>query len=111
MLIVGKNNSIELTRGDTARLTINLTDDYDQPYEMQPEDMLIFTVKTSTDATEKIIEKELKGTNLLHLKPEDTANIEYTKYVYDVEIHTADGDVYTVIEKTDFKLREEVTRR
>lgn len=111
MLIVNKNNSIELTRGDTARLTIDLTDDYDQPYEMQPEDTLIFTVKISADATEAVIEKELKGTNLLHLEPKDTAGLDYVKYVYDVEIHTADGDIYTVIEKTDFKLREEVTRR
>lgn len=111
MLIVGKNNSIELTRGDTARLTIGVTDDYDQPYEMREKDTLIFTVKTSADAEESVIEKELKGTNLLHLEPKDTADLDYTKYVYDVELHTAEGDVYTVIEKTDFKLREEVTRR
>ena len=111
MLIVNKNNSIELTRGDTARLTIGVTDDYDQPYEMREGDTLIFTVRTSSDAKEPAIEKEMKGTNLLHLKPEDTASLVYAKYVYDVELHTAEGDVYTVIEKTDFKLREEVTRR
>lgn len=110
MLIV-KNNAIELTRGDTARLTITVTDDYDQPYEMQAEDVLIFTVKTSADATDSVIEKELKGTNLLHLEPKDTAELDYTKYVYDVELHTANGDVYTVIEETEFKLRKEVTRR
>lgn len=111
MLIVGKDNSIELTRGDTARLTINVTDDYDMPYEVKEGDVLIFTVKTSVDAKDSVIEKEMKGTNLLHLKPEDTAGLEYTKYVYDIEVHTAEGDVFTVIEKTSFKLREEVTTR
>lgn len=110
MLIV-KNNSIEITRGDTGRLTIDVADDYDQPYEMRENDTLIFTVKTSADAEESVIEKELKGTNLLHLEPKDTASLDYTKYVYDVELHTAEGDVYTVIEKSEFKLREEVTRR
>lgn len=112
MLIVSKDNSIELTRGDTARLTIPITDDYDQEYIMGENDTLTFTVKVSINDEEPVLQKVMKGDNKLHLKPEDTAGLDYgTKYIYDVELATADGDVYTVIEKTNFKVREEVTTR
>jgi hypothetical protein len=48
---------------------------------------------------------------MIHFEPKDTAGLEFGDYVYDVELCTAEGDVYTVIAKTGFKIREEVTTR
>ena len=111
MLIVKDNGSIELTRGDTARLTVDLTDDEDQEYIMRSTDTLTMTVKTSVKDSEPCFQKTSTGNNMIHIKPEDTAELDYGKYVYDVELHTEDGDVYTVIEKSEFKLRDEVTTK
>ena len=107
---------VQLTRGDTAYLKIplrlKLYDDngepYYEPYEMKPEDTLTLTVKKSTKDTVVCFQKETKGSNVFHIKPEDTCDCEFNKYTYDVEIHT-NGDTFTVIEPSCFKILPEVT--
>ena len=111
MLIVNPDNSIELTRGDTARLTVPLTDDSGAAYEMQSTDELVMTVKSSVNDDTPCFQKIVVGSNEIHIKPSDTANLNFGKYVYDVELRISEDDVYTVIEKTMFKIREEVTTR
>lgn len=111
MLIVNGDNSIELTRGDTARLTVPITDDEGQTYTMQATDTLTMTVKSSVNDSEPSFQKIVTGDNTIHIEPADTAGLNFGKYIYDIELCTADGDVYTIIEKTTFKIREEVTTR
>lgn len=111
MLIVNSDNSIELTRGDTARLTVPITDDSGAAYEMQLTDTLIMTVKHSVADEDYAFQKIVTGSNVIHIKPNDTADLDFGKYVYDVELRISEDDVYTVIEKTIFKIREEVTTR
>jgi hypothetical protein len=111
MLIVNSDNSIELTRGDTARLTVPIKDDSGAVYEMQSTDVLIMTVKNSVNDKEPCFQKIVTGSNEIHIKPGDTAELNFGKYVYDVELRISEDDVYTIIEKTTFKIREEVTTR
>lgn len=108
MLTVMKNGEIQLTRGDTAKLTVDLEDDAKQPYSVQPDDVVTLTVKRNYGDAEAVIEKKVKGTNVFHIKPEDTKGLAFGKYKYDVQLTTAEGDNYTVLAKKTFVIEEEV---
>ena len=108
MLKIQSNGDIELTRGDTARLTVSVTDNQKQPYTVKEDDVLTLTVKKDYKDTEALIEKEIIGSNTFHIEPKDTKELEFATYKYDVQITTADGDNYTVIDDKKFKIANEV---
>ena len=113
MLYISKDGVIELTRGDTARLSVDTTyidsDEKEYPYLMAEGDTLVFSIKKNVKDFKSCVEKKAINGNEFHLKPEDTAKLAFGKYVYDVELQTADGERYTIIEKTTFKICEEVS--
>lgn len=110
MLYIESNNVIRLTRGDTAKLTVPIENDLDNSsYVMDEQDTLTFTIKKSVKDNEKLVQKVVTGSNNFHIKPEDTDSLPFGKYVYDVQLTTAGGDVYTVIEPTSFEILSEVT--
>ena len=109
MFSVSKSGEIKLTRGDTARLTVTITDGTGQPYIVQNDDVVTLTVKKDVKDTEVLIEKKLTGGDTFHIEPKDTATLDFGKYKYDVQINTAEGEVYTVIPPTTFELLAEVT--
>lgn len=110
MLYVETDGTIRLTRGDTARLSVTITNDTDQnAYEMQEGDTLTLTVKKTVNDESPSFQKVLTGTNTFHIEPKDTAQLPFGKYRYDVQLLTASGDVYTVIEPTTFEIMQEVT--
>lgn len=108
MLIVSDTGVISLTRGDTAKLTVDIKDDNGNDYTMQKNDILTLVVKQSCTDPTPLIEKELKGDNHFCIKPEDTKNLAFGKYRYDVQIETAEGEVYTIINNKVFVVLEEV---
>ena len=104
------NNDISLTRGDTARLTVPTyitVNEEKQPYTVKEDDVLTLTVKKEYE-DEPMIEKKITGSNMFHIKPEDTKPYAFGTYKYDVEITTADGDNYTIIDDKKFKITNEV---
>lgn len=110
MLYIESNNVIKLTRGDTAKLTVPIENDLDNSsYVMDEQDTLTFTIKKSVKDNENLVQKVVTGSNNFHIKPEDTDSLPFGKYVYDVQLTTAGGDVYTVIEPTSFEILSEVT--
>lgn len=110
MLYIESNNVIRLTRGDTAKLTVPIENDLDNSsYVMDEHDTLTFTIKKSVKDNENLVQKVVTGSNNFHIKPEDTDSLPFGKYVYDVQLTTAGGDVYTVIEPTSFEILSEVT--
>lgn len=108
------SGEIYLTRGDSARFNLipNLvysTTDEPEEYEMGADDIIRFTVRKRVN-TPILLQKEVRGSTLIHLKPEDTSGLQMGKqYVYDAELTTSEGDVYTFIETADFVLGNEVT--
>lgn len=110
MYKVNENGSIEMIRGDSAEFDIQvMTEDIDgEPveYVLQEGDILTFTVKKSTKSEETLIQKT--GPHILIL-PEDTQELSYKTYKYDVQLTMADGFVDTIIPPTDFIIKEEVT--
>ena len=109
MLSVSDNN-ITMTRGDTAYLTVPLTTVNGNEYSVTYNDSMRFTVRKKTDDDEIVLQKLVLGNNSFRIAPADTADLEYGKYVYDIELTTGGGDVYTVVTKHYFILTEEITR-
>lgn len=111
MLSVSKSGEIKLTRGDTAYLTITPTkkvDEEKQPYSIKADDVVTFTVKQDYEDDEPMIEKKITGGDTFHIEPKDTKEFAFGKYVYDVQITTADGDNFTVIDDKPFIITKEV---
>ena len=110
MLNVNSDGTIKLTRGDTARIGVSIENDISgEKYEVQPEDVLVLTVKKSISDADYSFQKKVTGSNQFHILPSDTSSLEFGRYVYDVQITTKNSDVYTVIGPCSFELLKEVT--
>lgn len=105
--------AIGLTRGDTAFLDVAITNQVDgSPYEMASGDKLVLTIRTArkgTSGSQQILVKTLTGSGTFEFLPADTANTDYGAYVYDIQLTTAAGEVYTVIPESTFEILSEVT--
>ena len=67
------------------------------------------TIKKTVLQADACVQLTVPGGEVLHIKPEDTKAMAFGKYVYDVQLTTADGDVYTIIPPTPFELLKAVT--
>ena len=101
-------NSIALTRGDTAYLTIPIKIN-NQLYIMANDDRLTISLKNDVEDRSYVLNKTIVGSNVFHIKPSDTASLKFKKYKYDVQINMANGDVFTVIPCDTFEILAEVT--
>lgn len=104
-----KKNTIFLTRGDTfkAHLTINNPDGTE--YTPQEGDTVRFALKENIEDQECLILRDIPiDTMLLILNPEDTKELEFGSYVYDIQLTKANGDVDTFITASKLKLTAEV---
>jgi hypothetical protein len=110
MFKVYEDGSIELTRGDTAYLNVEITDDTGKAeYAMQPGDTLTLSVKKQYTDAKPCIQKIITDGKLFHIEPSDTSGLEFGKYKYDVQLTTESGDVFTVIGPETFEIKAEVT--
>lgn len=108
MVEINSNNNIELTRGDTLKVKVNIFIN-SELYTPQEGDEIRFAMKRNyTDKNPLILKAIPFDTMMLHLKPEDTKHLIFGReYVYDVQITFANGDVRTFI-KGKIKLTPEV---
>ena len=108
---VDEDNTIHLTRGDTARFSIGriVNTVTNTNYTPTPEDTVTMTIKKTVLQADPCVQIIVPGGEVLHIKPEDTKAMAFGNYVYDVQLTTADGDVYTIIPPTTFELLKEVT--
>ena len=103
------NGIIQLTRGDTARLTVDVVNREGETYTPNPSDTLTLTVKKTVYDAEPVFQKVLEDENTFIINPSDTEKMTFKKYVYDVQLTMANGDVYTIIEPHPFEILSEVT--
>lgn len=108
MLKIDPNNTIHLTRGDSAYFNITITDINKEPYIVKDSDVLTFTVKKSTHDRRAILTK-VAVDSVIKIEPSDTDALAYATYYYDVQLKTVDGDVFTVIPPAKFIICGEVT--
>lgn len=100
-------NDIELTRGDTLHLEVEITNQNGEPYELEEGDKLEFTLKKNTTTEEFILKRQLSS-NQFTISHEETKEMNYGTYVYDVQLTQENGDVTTIIKPSKFKITEEV---
>lgn len=103
-----EGTTVKLTRGDTAYLHIPMNTT-DGSYEMDQTDTLTFSVKRNTRDEEYIFQKKAVGSNVIHIQPSDTTGLVFGKYIYDIQLDTASGDVFTVVPPSTFEILAEVT--
>lgn len=111
VLIVDKDNTIHLTRGDTARFSIGpvVNTITNTNYTPTEDDTVTMTIKKTVMQADPCVQLIVPGGEVLHIKPEDTKAMAFGKYVYDIQLTMADGDVYTIVPPTTFDLLKEVT--
>ena len=105
--IVGTN--ITLTRGDTLKALISITDHEGMPYTPKQGDQIRFAMKRNVTDPEPLVLKVIPiDTMTLVIDPEDTKSLDFGTYKYDIQITTADGEVDTFITPSNIKITEEV---
>lgn len=101
--------TITLTRGDTLYCYVSITDKDGSPYTPVEGDSVRFAVKSKYTDPQVLINKDIPiDTMTLKLDPEDTKSMSFGKYVYDIQLTRANGDVHTFVTKSQFILTEEV---
>lgn len=109
MLKVKSNGVINMSRGDTISLDVNIVDADGNDYELKEDEELYFSVKAkSTDKNYAIPPKKLDG-KTLHLASEDTYDLDFGNYLYDIQLRKADGRCNTIIKPTQLVIEEVIT--
>lgn len=111
-----KGTTISLVRGDSFGVQIELKKD-GEPYTPSEHDKIVFGMKHPEMTTRKtayvdkrpLIEKNIPvETMILTLMPNDTKNLDFGEYVYDMEITYENGLVDTFVNNAVFKILPEV---
>lgn len=102
-------NTIKMTRGDTAHLVIPIILSDGSEYTMKPGDTLTLSCKKSIQDENYAFQKVIESGNTFHIQPDDTKNLEFGAYKYDIQLNTSNGDIYTVIDVSTFEILTEVT--
>ena len=103
-----------ITRGDSAYPTIDAKDGSGQIINPSDLGKVRVQVRTREATVGELLftgeVMELNGKTVWHIRPEDTRDLEYGTYKYDVQVETVDGDVTTFIPISDFVVMHESTR-
>lgn len=100
---------ITLTRGDTLECKVNIYDADGNEYTPSGNDVVRFALKkTAYDRQPAIYKVIPNDTMVLTIEPEDTQDLDFGTYVYDIQITLADGTVDTFIADARFNIGVEV---
>lgn len=106
------NTNIELTRADSAYITISITDERGAPIVLTSQDVVRCQVREEADGGTLLFDGEITrngDTILWHIRPEDTEGVEAADYVWDAQVEFSNGDVFTFIPLSRFRVLSEVT--
>lgn len=102
---------IFLTRGDSAYITLTINTK-DGVYELQDGDTVKCQVRTEPNDGQLLFEGQIdivRDEIVWHIRPEDTKDLEVDKYYWDAQLELPNGDIFTFIPSSIFKLTDEVT--
>lgn len=107
-MIMIKGTEISIIRGDSATINLNIKDKVaNEEYVLDSNDIVRFSVKKDISDEEILIQKEFHD-NQIRLTHEDTKNLDFGEYVYDVELQFQDGQRDTIIPPSKFIIMAEV---
>jgi hypothetical protein len=100
-----RENDLEVIQGTTKVIEICIRDADGNPYDAKNEETLHFGVKVEANYPKYLISKHVSeitgGVAVVTLTPEDTKNIPYGRYKYDVSLESKDG-FFNVIPYSSF---------
>lgn len=107
---------LEFTRGDTQFIKFQLKDGEGNAIEPSIDDVLYFTVKQNANSSKVLIQKKYPdsmnytdGYFCFSFDSEDTSNLPYGTYQYDIELKS--GDYVKTLGFGTITLTEEITFR
>lgn len=100
--------TITMTRGDTARVQLSLTEADQSTYEPAEGDAIRFAATPKWGEAPCIMIDIPTDTLLLEIKPDDTKPLDFGEYWYDIQLTRANGDVDTFVTKAKLAITEEV---
>ena len=100
-----EDDTLYITRGDTGYLYVDI-----EGYEPEDGDTITLTVRKNIGDAEPTLSITVPIDECIVIQPSDTKELEYGKYYFDVQIDTVNNEVFTVVEKSPFRITEEVTR-
>ena len=90
--------TITLTRGDTFEALVSATKRDGTQYIPVEGDVIRFAMKENYDDPRPLLVKDIPiDTMMLTLEPQDTADLNFGKYVYDIQLTKANGKVDTLV--------------
>ena len=105
MIVEGTN--ITMTRGDNEIIGINFSG-----YTLKAEDVIEFTVRRWIKG-DILLSKKITGVTgekaVIEIVPKDTEDLDFTDYVYDIQLTYNGGLVKTIIPPSKFTVGKEVT--
>ena len=97
---MAKEFSFELIRGDTKSVGFEITDEEGKPLELTEGDEIYFTLKNNYNTKDYVLQKKYTDFTLRYdietseatitLEHDDTCDLAYGTYVYDVKVKIAD---------------------
>ena len=107
MLYIDEDQNITLTRGDTGFFNISLQNKKGKAYTPQEGDSLRFALGKNWGKDTLFTKNIPLDTCVLEIEPQDTKDLEFKTYKYDIEFTDAHGHVSTIL-LGDFKVDKEV---
>lgn len=110
MLNIDNRQNITLTRGDTAYIDVTGLKNRDgTAYEFEDGDKVYFRLKGEQILIEKEADIDLvENTATLTLYPDDTEDLTFTSYRYEMELVTANDEHFTFIADKNFVIGVEL---
>ena len=102
-----QGTTICMTRGDTAEINLSIKDDSNVEYDLVEGDVVVFSVKQNLSDEAYLIQKTFSDKEIV-IEHEDTKELSFGEYLYDVQITFSDGKVATIITPSKLILEGEV---
>lgn len=107
-MIKVKGTDIFIVRGDAATINLTIKDKVAKNnYALDEKDKVTLSVKKDIYCKDILIQKDFEN-NTLWLEKEDTQNLDFGEYVYDVQLTYQDGKKDTIIQPSKFIILSEV---
>lgn len=79
-------NNIYLTRGDSATLSLEVTDQEGNPYEPKEGDEFIFSVKNNDLVVPYELTKKFNSELDIYITSEESSNFNFGVYLFDIKL-------------------------
>ena len=108
-----KNTDISMTRGDSAYITLVITDETGAKVNLTENDTVHCQVRVKPNSGKLVVNGTAtkQGEDYLwHITPEQTRNLYVDTYYWDAQVEFSNGDIFTFIPVSRFTLLDEVTK-